>query len=104
MRDYVGRFVRLTREITTNAGGRFAAGTIMRCARVSRGLVLSLPQPLASCPTRLIKRVRPFEVDLVTGRHCKVCGCTDADCRGCIERTGEPCTWAGPNLCSACVS
>lgn len=40
---------------------------------------------------------------------CRVCGCTDLDCRGCIERTGEPCSWvpelatsAGP-ICSACA-
>lgn len=43
-------------------------------------------------------------------RRCRVCGCTDLDCRGCIERTGEPCSWVeeegehpdGP-ICSACV-
>lgn len=41
---------------------------------------------------------------------CRVCGCTDDDCRGCIERTGEPCSWwheysehpDGP-ICSACA-
>lgn len=36
-------------------------------------------------------------------RRCRECGCTDADCRGCIERTGEPCHWVGADLCSACV-
>jgi ParB family chromosome partitioning protein len=35
-------------------------------------------------------------------RTCRVCGCTDNDCRGCIERTGEPCHWVAPDLCSAC--
>jgi hypothetical protein len=35
-------------------------------------------------------------------RVCRVCGCTDLDCRGCIERTGEPCYWVEPDLCSAC--
>lgn len=42
-------------------------------------------------------------------RACRVCGCTDGDCSGCIERTGWPCSWvvdleteAGP-ICSACV-
>jgi hypothetical protein len=34
---------------------------------------------------------------------CRVCGCTDDDCRGCIERTGEACHWVEPDLCSACV-
>lgn len=34
--------------------------------------------------------------------HCRVCGCTDADCRRCIEKTGAPCAWVEPGLCSAC--
>lgn len=42
--------------------------------------------------------------------RCRVCGCTDDDCSGCIERTGEPCSWwvelpphpDGP-ICSACA-
>lgn len=34
---------------------------------------------------------------------CRACGCTDDDCRGCIQRTGEPCSWAEPDLCTACV-
>jgi hypothetical protein len=36
-------------------------------------------------------------------RRCRVCGCTDNDCRQCIEKTGTPCHWVGPNLCSACA-
>ncbi len=34
---------------------------------------------------------------------CRVCGCTDSDCRQCVERTGEPCHWVEPDLCSACA-
>ena len=34
---------------------------------------------------------------------CRVCGCTDDDCSGCVERTGEPCYWVEPDLCSACA-
>lgn len=34
---------------------------------------------------------------------CRVCGCTDNDCRGCIERIGEPCQWDEPDLCTACT-
>lgn len=34
---------------------------------------------------------------------CRVCGCTEDDCRECIEATGEPCHWVEPNLCSRCV-
>lgn len=36
-------------------------------------------------------------------RSCRVCGCTDADCRQCIAKTGKPCTWVGADLCSACT-
>jgi hypothetical protein len=37
--------------------------------------------------------------------RCRVCGCTDLDCRECIERTGEPCSWANKEqtLCTACA-
>lgn len=34
---------------------------------------------------------------------CRVCGCTDDDCSGCVEETGEPCYWVEEDLCSACV-
>ena len=33
---------------------------------------------------------------------CRKCGCIDSDCSGCVERTGEPCYWVEPDLCSAC--
>jgi len=41
----------------------------------------------------------------VTGppRRCRICGCTDADCRQCIKKTGKPCHWIEPDLCSACA-
>ncbi len=35
-------------------------------------------------------------------QKCKVCGCTDNDCRQCIAKTGQPCYWVEPDLCSAC--
>ena len=34
---------------------------------------------------------------------CGRCGCTDDNCSGCVERSGHPCHWVGPNLCSACA-
>jgi len=37
-------------------------------------------------------------------QKCRVCGCTDDDCRGCIEETGEPCHWVEDDLCSACAA
>ncbi|HVU38076.1 MAG TPA: hypothetical protein VHC95_07055 [Opitutales bacterium] len=36
-------------------------------------------------------------------RRCRVCGCTEDDCRQCIAKTGQPCHWVEPDLCSACV-
>jgi hypothetical protein len=36
-------------------------------------------------------------------QKCRICGCTDDDCRGCIEKTGEPCYWVEYDLCSACA-
>ena len=35
-------------------------------------------------------------------RKCRVCGCTDDDCRQCIEATGDPCEWVAVDLCSRC--
>ncbi len=40
----------------------------------------------------------PIALDQV----CRVCGCTESDCSGCIERTGRPCHWIEPDLCSSC--
>lgn len=39
---------------------------------------------------------------LILERRCRNCGCTDMDCSGCIEKTGQPCTWVEQDLCSAC--
>jgi hypothetical protein len=43
----------------------------------------------------------------VCGRpgECRVCECTEADCSGCVARTGAPCSWvdADRTLCSACL-
>ena len=36
-------------------------------------------------------------------KTCRVCGCSDNDCRKCIETTGEPCYWVEEDLCSACA-
>lgn len=34
---------------------------------------------------------------------CRVCGCTNGDCSQCVKKTGRPCHWVKPNLCSACA-
>ncbi len=44
---------------------------------------------------------RPADDAEVT-RRCRTCGCTDDDCRQCIEKTGRPCSWVEADLCSAC--
>ena len=40
----------------------------------------------------------------IADRTCRVCGCTDDDCSQCIAKTGEPCRWAEPDLCTACLA
>lgn len=61
--------------------------------------------PLNSAEARKEFLDRYFELaDMraVAVRTCRKCGCTDADCSGCIERTGERCYWVEGDLCSAC--
>jgi hypothetical protein len=43
------------------------------------------------------------EVIVMPVRKCRICRCTDDDCRQCIEKTGEPCSWVEDDLCSACI-
>lgn len=42
-------------------------------------------------------------LESVGNARCRVCGCTDEDCSGCVARTGAPCHWFEPDLCSACA-
>ncbi len=35
-------------------------------------------------------------------KKCRVCGCTDLDCRRCVEAQGRPCHWVEEDLCSRC--
>ena len=46
-----------------------------------------------------LKKNKPAEE-----RKCRVCGCTENDCRQCVEKTGSPCHWVEDDLCSACVA
>lgn len=43
------------------------------------------------------------DLDGFSPRTCRVCGCTDENCRQCVEKTGQPCYWVAEDLCSACV-
>lgn len=47
---------------------------------------------------------RDFPAPTLT-RACRVCGCTDLDCSGCVQRTGHPCAWVPgeDDLCTACI-
>lgn len=39
---------------------------------------------------------------VATVRSCRLCGCTEN--RACVDpRDGQPCAWAGPDLCTACA-
>jgi hypothetical protein len=55
-----------------------------------------------STPVGANPRVRP-SLDTSPVQTCRICGCTDDDCQGCIDRTGQPCTWVEEDLCSACI-
>lgn len=55
-------------------------------------------------PAQEEKKEQPAE-EVVTEtpeRKCRECGCTQNDCRQCIEKTGSPCHWVENDLCSAC--
>jgi hypothetical protein len=45
-----------------------------------------------------------LDLNIVRARSCRVCGCTDDNCVGCVARTGHPCFWVRADLCSACAS
>lgn len=34
---------------------------------------------------------------------CRVCGCTESDCRECLKASGSPCYWVEADLCSRCL-
>lgn len=34
---------------------------------------------------------------------CRICGCTNDDCRQCIQKIGTPCYWLKEDLCSTCA-
>lgn len=50
-----------------------------------------------------VRACRDVYFALTDPQTCRACGCTDADCSGCIARTGEACHWIARDLCSACA-
>lgn len=37
-------------------------------------------------------------------KKCRVCGCTDDDCKQCLSAQGYACFWVEDDLCSRCVA
>lgn len=58
-------------------------------------------------PVRLLRFSVREDLETIVAAHrpgvCRRCGCTDDDCSACVARTGSPCHWVEPDLCSACV-
>lgn len=104
--DCVGKFVRLLATIFRRPG-ELPAGTVLRCTGLGvtrRGLTLELPRPVFGFDgLGPVVVTSVHVVELVEERHCRMCGCTNRDCRSCVEATGEPCEWVEADLCSACV-
>ena len=73
---------------------------LRRAARWDAGFPVSATVPfLVLHPAVNLGRFPLFDGE----PRCRVCGCTDVDCSNCYERTGQPCFWVEPDLCSACT-
>ncbi|MCX8533062.1 hypothetical protein [Chryseobacterium luquanense] len=78
--------------------------------RINKALILEITpeQFLNQCSPLELKEIDTLiqganYVKRMESQTCSVCGCTDYDCRQCIEKTGRPCHWYEDNLCSACA-
>lgn len=60
--------------------------------------------PKGAKPWIMLAFDNPMIDDDLEERRCRVCGCTDNDCRQCIAKTGKPCYWVAEDLCSACAN
>jgi hypothetical protein len=82
-------------------GRRVSATWYLECGHTLR-MRGSVPvAKRAHCP-RCQEAINAKLVETPPARKCRVCGCTEQDCSGCIERTGKPCHWIELDLCSAC--
>jgi hypothetical protein len=104
----------------------WAAANAIGDALIDAGLFGPKPAPAAAPPAKKGRAKRPTKAEALDAaaaagasevkppaaekvarkaqeRFCRVCGCTDANCRQCIEKTGAPCCWVDEDLCSACV-
>lgn len=106
MSPAVDQIWREKREAVRGRGGR-----LVRIVRIDPGYVLARncdPRGYMHGRTNQIKaetfpRYYELEAELLAVRRCRKCGCSDDDCSGCVKRTGAPCHWVEPDLCSACV-
>jgi hypothetical protein len=67
-RDWVGRYVRLKRDLQNGAGGVFPAGTVMRVDRYRGGMSLSRLQSCEACGSvghAYIRKVFEGDVELL---------------------------------------
>lgn len=98
-KDLIGAHVFVHREFETRDGTRFREGEKLKIEGTHQGRF-----HVRASGRKYARRVDPYNLELEAGT-CAICGCTDDDCSGCIERTGEPCHWVDSfnTLCSACV-
>lgn len=111
-------FVQRTRAESGNAGGEVKRP--FSSARVSRGAALLVENDgfavlyffedgrcvkMATGAAESLRIIYRGQWEILTWGVCRFCGCTDNDCRSCIERTGAPCSWANDErtICSACA-
>lgn len=93
----------LTREDIMR-GQRFAIALLRGWPSYRKGDIGDPNYTQWYCTTCHNKLVHRGEICKCTGAgRCRICGCTDDDCSGCIERTGVACSWVEADLCSACV-
>lgn len=119
---YIGRLVRLIRDVTVGNGRTFGEGRVFRVSSVHRGR-LSVGPPaigvLGVLDAPMIKKLDFAHVELLPGftegkadtcrpvetGFCRVCGCVDVS--GCPpDDGGESCWWSDASdqtLCSRCV-
>ena len=74
-------------------------------AQVGEDFMSSRGVPCAECVRAFGALMGTLDVDQ-EDKECVDCGCTDLDCRCCIESTGERCFWVvlAQPVCSACFS
>lgn len=70
----------------------------------ARALLVNVrEEPIQPWEIRRLLETASSPAETTALSRCRVCGCTDDDCRDCIEKTGEPCHWVENDLCSACA-